>query len=460
MKRKTLIVVAALAVLVGACSSDRGEDQSGLDDEDQSTTSTPATAEDGFGTLESPCSDDESGGAPASDDPAETQGVEDDRILVGTVSDPGFSASPGINQELFDAGEAFVQWCNDQGGINGREIELTQYDAAILEYAPRIEEACQREFALAGGGGAQDSEWVSTGQECGLIDVAGFAATGEKGGVTGHEDVIERRTVQPVPNPQDQFPVGAARILAEEHPDALDHIGIVAADFATLTTIADRTKESYEQLGGTIVSDQTYNVTGEANWAPIAQALQNDGVEWLNFVGEGQFLAQLQQAMAEIGFQPEVTLEDVNLYDQSYLEAAGPAADGTYVRTPYVPFEEADTSPAMQQYIDLVEGIDGKVALLGAQSMSAWLLFAQSADRCDDDGDLTRTCVLETAASVTEWDGGGLHAPANPSENEGPRCSIVLQVQDGAFTRYAPDEGFECSDDDVVDLEGDFSSTG
>jgi hypothetical protein len=452
------VTVSVVFVLVVAgCSSDRGEDRSGASD--GTATPTLPAADNGFGTLDSPCSDGQGGVVPADVPPGETQGVEEDRILVGTVSDPGFAGSPGLNQELFDAGEAFVGWCNAQGGINGREIELAQYDAAILEYAPRIREACDREFALAGGGGAQDSEWATTGQECGLVDIAGFAATPEKGGVTGHDDVIERRTVQPVPNPQDEFPVGAARILAEEHPDALDHIGIINADFATLALIAARTKESYEQLGGTIVSEQTYNVLGESNWAPLAQRLQDDGVRWLNFVGEGQFLAQLQQAMAEIGYQPEVTLEDTNLYDPNYLEAAGAAADGTFLRTAFVPFEEAATSPAMQLYVDLVEGIDGKVALLGAQSMSAWLLFAQSADLCDDAGDLTRTCVLETAAGVTDWDGGGLHAPSNPSENEGPRCSIVLQVQDGAFTRYAPDDAFECSDDDVVALEGDYTST-
>jgi ABC-type branched-subunit amino acid transport system substrate-binding protein len=446
---------AAALVLLGACSSDRGADESGGVADGPTDTAAPASG-DGYGTLPSPCSDGEASPVPSG---ADSQGVEGDRILVGTVSDPGFAGRPGLNQELFDAGRAFVDWCNDQGGINGRTLELTEYDAAITEYAPRIREACDREFALVGGGGAQDSEWATTGQACGLVDIAGYAATPEKAGSTGHQDVLERRTVQVVPNPQDEFPVGPVHLLAEENPEALAHIGIINADFATLALIAARTRESYEQLGGTIVSEQTYNVLGEANWAPLAQRLQDDGVRWLNFVGEGEFLAQLQQAMVEIGYEPEVTLQDTNFYDQTYLEAAGAAADGTYLRTAFVPFEEASTVPATQQYVDLVSGIDGKVALLGAQSTSAWLLFAQSADQCDDDGDLTRTCLLETAASVTEWDGGGLHAPANPSENEGPRCSMVLQVQDGGFTRYAPADGFECSEDSVVDLEGDYTTT-
>ncbi len=297
--------------------------------------------------------------------------------------------------------------------------------------------------------------------ECGLGDIAAYAATPEKGGPAGHDSVIERRTVQPAPNPQDRFPVGDIRILAEEHPGALDHVGIMYADFGTLITIAERTTEAYEQVGATVVSEQSYNVTGEANWAPFVQNLMDDGVEWLNFVGDGTFLAQLQQAMAEVGYEPEVIAQDANFYDQGYLDAAGDAAEGTYVRSSFVPFEEAGDNPAVQQYVDLVEGIDGEVALLGAQSMSAWLLFTQAADACDDAGDLTRDCLLETAASVTDWDGGGLHAPTDPSENESASCIIVMQVQGGAFARHQPeDEPFACGDDYIAELEGDFTGSG
>ena len=463
------VAAALLLVLVAAACSSRGEDASQEGSGSvPSTTAPPGADGETFGTQPSHCSQGDAVGdttttaadGDGSSDPSQTTGVADDAIAIGTISDPGFTGQPGLNQELFDAGQAFVEWCNGQGGINGRPIELTEYDAAIFEYAAKVTEACGEVLALVGGGGAQDTEWSSTGQECGLVDIAAYAATPEKGGPAGNDSVIERRTVQPASNPQDRFPVGDIRLLAEEHPEALDHVGIMYADFGTLKTIADRTAEAYEQVGATIVSEQSYNVTGEANWAPSVQKLQDDGVEWLNFVGDGTFLAQLQQAMSEAGYSPEVTAQDANFYDQGYLDAAGGAAEGTFVRSSFVPFEEADQNPAVQQYIDLVEGIDGEVALLGAQSMSAWLLFTQAADACDDAGTLTRDCLLEQAASVTEWDGGGLHAPTNPSENESASCLIVMQVQDGAFVRHLPqDETFACGDDYIAQLDGDFTSS-
>ena len=464
--RRWLAVVAALALVAAACG-DRGDDPSGADGGATATTGADGAEDasaggDGetFGDLESPCG--EGDGAPQAPEggPEETQGITADAIAVGTVADPGFTARPGLNQEIFDAGEAFVGWCNEQGGINGRRLELTLHDAKYTEYQARMEEACGTDFAIVGDGAVQDNLWVSTGAACGLIDIAGFSVTPEKSGTADPSEIERLRAVQPLPNASDRYAVSPMRVLMEEHEAALDHFGIVYGDIATLQIQAEKTIEAYEALGATVVSEQAYNVIGEANWAPFAQGLKNAGVEWFTFIGEGANLALLQQAMSEIDYAPEVTLQETNFYDQAYLDAAGAAAEGTYVRTAFVPFEEADQSPATQTYVDLVEGIDGKVALLGAQSMSGWLLFAQSAKACDDAGTLTRTCVLDTAASVTEWTGGGLHAPSDPSLTRGTEdCTVILQVRDGAFVRHAPDEDFECTGD-PLELVGDYSTSG
>lgn len=454
--RRLVVVLAALVLVAGACSS-RGEDASGTDDTGGSTDTTAAADGGGetFGDMESPCGEGsgETTTTTAPSDPAEVQGISDDAIAVGTVADPGFTGRPGLNQEIFDAGEAFVEWCNGQGGINGRQLELTQYDAAISNYQPELDAACDQEFAMVGGGAVQDNLWATTGAACGLIDVAGFAVTPEKSGTVGPDVVEESRVVQAVPNTSDTYEVGGLQTLAEEHPEAFQHVGILYGDFETLRLQADKGRQAIEAEGGSIVSEQTYNLLGEANWAPIASTLEGDGVQWVYFVGEPQNLALLQQAMVEIGYQPEVTFQEANHYDAEYLAAAGEAAEGTFVRAVYVPFEEAGENAATQQYLDMIEAVDGKVALLGAQSVSAWLLFADAARQCDDAGTLTRTCVLATAGSVTEWTGGGLHAPTDPSTNTPTHCSMILQVQDGAFTRYSPDEGFDCDEDNLIDIE-------
>ena len=191
---------------------------------------------------------------------------------------------------------------------------------------------------MVGGGAVQDNLWATTGAACGLIDVAGFAVTPEKSGTVGPDVVQESRVVQAVPNTSDTYEVGGLQTLAEEHPEAFQHVGILYGDLETLRLQADKGRQAIEAEGGTVVSELTYNLLGEANWAPIASALQDDGVEWVYFVGQPQNLALLQQAMVEVGFQPEVTFQEANHYDDEYLAAAGDAAEGTFVRSVYVPF--------------------------------------------------------------------------------------------------------------------------
>ena len=445
------LALAAVAVLVVTGCSSRGEDSSSSGPSGGDTTETTAaseTAAGDFGDLVAVCGPSEGGGElPTGGDAAETQGLTDDAITVGTIADPGFTGRPGLNQEIFDAGTAFVEWCNAAGGINGRRLELNLHDAKLTEYTTAVNEACATDFAVVGDGAVQDNLWETTGHACGLPDFPAFAVTNAKNGNAG-DDVVERGIVQAVPSTADRFLVGPWLQIAEEHPEAIAHTGILYADLDTLIEQKDKTVDGLEQVGYTFVNETSYNVLGEANWAPLAQGLADDGVRVLHFVGEGENLAQLLQSMAEIDYHPDVVLQQTNFYDQAFLDSAGDAAEGVLIQSAFVPFEEAADNPATQQYLDIVEAVDGKVALLGAQSVSAWLLFAAAAKACDLEDDLTRSCVLQHAGEVDEWTGGGLHAPTDPAGNDGAPCYLMMQVQDGAFVRDHPDEGFDCGEGD------------
>jgi hypothetical protein len=100
----------------------------------------------------------------------------------------------------------------------------------------------------------------------------------------------------------------------------------------------------------------------------------------------------------------------------------------------------------------------GKVAALGVQGVSAWLLFAQAATECGSQ--LTGTCLIEKA-KVTGWTGGGLHAPDDPATNTPSQCGLVLKLTETGFvadaTATAPNQGrFNCSPDNVIDLKNDY----
>ena len=103
------------------------------------------------------------------------QGVTDDEIQIGTISDPGLRRPPGP-----EPGAVRRQpRCSPSGATRpvastaarSRSIER---DAKLTEYKQRITEACQEDFFLVGGGAVFDE----TGQEerlsCLLPDIPAY----------------------------------------------------------------------------------------------------------------------------------------------------------------------------------------------------------------------------------------------------------------------------------------------
>lgn len=452
-RQRGLIPLLALALVIAACGtrveggSDRGVDATGAssssgdgsgDGGSQSGGGSDLTV---VGTLPTPCGEGDASGAT-------DQGVTDDAIAISTIADPGAQAAPGLNLSLHQGMSAFVDYCNSLGGVNGRPLELRLLDAALFDYNAVVQQACASSFALVGGGGTLDETGAQTAVDCGLVDVAGFTVSPQK--------AESDRVYQPLPNATYQFNVGAARHIVEENPDAATHAAIIYSNLPVTERQANRQIEAYEDVGFDFIYAQAAEL-GELNWAPIVVAMRDAGVEYVTMTSSYEEFVNLQNAMAEQGFSPEVIDLEANFYDDAYPETAGAVADGTLIRITTSPFEDAATDPALQVYLDWLDessGGEASPALLGVQAFSAGLLFATAAKECGSE--LTRDCLIEQLSGITEWDGGGMHAPTNPGRNKVTRCFIIMEVADGGFRRNFPDEGFSCDPDNVVVLTGDY----
>lgn len=429
-------------MIAAACSRSGDDSGSGTDDSKGADSGSLSTS---FGSLDNVCQEGDASGATA-------QGVTDDSIRVGTISDPGFVGRPGLNQELFDVAEVFTQWCNDRGGINGRELEVDLLDAALTDYQPRIAEACENDFFLVGGGATFDNTGVTERLTCLLPDVAGFLANSEARGAD--------LAIQPVPNSIDILPVGDYRWLGEEFPDSTDRIGVLTGNIPITTLVARQGTEAVEALGWTVVYSDEYPVTGPPTWAPYAQSLKEQDVKGLLWTGEPENLAKLEQALVAADYELDWIRTDANHYDDKLIEVGGSAIKNTYVRGVFWPFEDAADNPATQEYLDAFaeykpEG--KKKAYLGLQAWSAWLLFAQAARECGSD--LTRSCVYDNLEMVTSWTGGGLHAKQNPGETIPGDCFALLVASPDGFTlaEIEPTDGiYSCDPDNLYELTGDY----
>ena len=439
---RLVCAVLVAALLAAACGGDRDDDPSATDD---TSTTEPegddGEGTDGFGDLESPCGEGDAAGATE-------QGVTDDAITIGYGDDAGFATSPGLNHEMTDAVEALIEWCNEQGGINGREVKGTYFDAKIFEVNNVMLQACDSVFMLVGQGWALDSAQEETRVGCGLPAVPAYSVS--------PEFAMGPMVVQPVPNPIDFMTTDMAATIAEEFPEEIKKTAVMFANFAATIDTKDKVLATYPEHGFEFLDcPQLYNVSGEADWRPIAQALKDCGAEIVYFSGAPfpNFQNYLEAA-AQIEFDPIYMLES-NFYVSGFAEwNTQGLADDAYIRSAFVPLEEADENPATQQYIDLVEGNGGDISQLGEQAASAFLLWATAVKECG--AELTRECVLDELEKIDSWTGGGLHSETDPAGNMPPECAMVLTMEGTEFVRHNPEDAasFDCSPDHVTPVTG------
>ena len=418
--RGAVLAVSALAVIslvAGACGGGRsGSDSS------SSTTAKSGSSTD-FGTMASPCGKGDAKGATA-------QGVTDTSITIGFGDDAGYAAAPGLNKPISDAIKAMIKWCNDQGGINGRQITGDYHDAAIMNVNNAMTEACTKDFMLVGEGWSLDSAQEQTRQGCKLAAVPTYTVSPQFANAP--------LMVQPTPNPADVYDAANAFLFAEKFPTQVKKAATMYGNYAATIDSAEKAKIAYKQAGWEFLDcDQVYAIGGEANWTPFLQRLKDCGAEVVYFSGSyAPNFENVLDAAKQIGFNP-MWMQEASFYEANFAKwNASGNADNVYVRMTYYPFEQASKVPAVQQYLDMMKASGGGTSLLGMQATAAFLLWAQGAKACGSD--LTGECVINELKKVTSFDAGGLQSPTNPGANMPGNCAMVLKLNGSTYEQVMP----------------------
>ena len=432
-----IAVVAVLSLVAAACGSGRSSSNGG---DNSTATTTAASGGDSFGDLASPCGPGDAKGATQ-------QGVTDTSITIGYGDDAGFQSSPGLNHEMSDAVKAMIGWCNDQGGIEGRQVVGKYYDAKILDVNNAMTEACGQVFMLVGQGWSLDSAQEQTRLGCNMASVPTYSVS--------PQFANGKLMVQPVPNPIDYTPVEIAAAFQKEYPEQIKKSAVMFANYAATIDTKDKVLASYPQFGFNFLDcAQEYNIQGESDWKPFVQRLKDCGAEVVYFTGSPYpNFENVLDAAAQIGYKP-LWVTDANFYDEAFAKwNTGGNGDNVYVRQAFIPLEEASLNPATQQYVDIV-GKTGDVNQLGMQATSAFLLWATAAKGCGSN--LTSQCVMDALDKVTSWTGGGLHAETSPGDNMPPQCGLVLKLQGTTYEQWYPQQKatYDCSPSYIAKVTG------
>lgn len=409
---------AALAVVIAiglvACGSG-----------DKSGTEGGARGSRRFGTTASPCGQGRASGA--------TQlGVTDSTITIGFGDDSAAASSPGLNVEMSEAIRAMIDWCNEQGGIEGRRLVGDEHDAAITDVETAMRSACARDFMLVGQGWLLDDAQERTRLACSLATVPTFAVS--------ERFATAPLMVQPSPDPPESVNAAGAFLLAAAYPTKVRRAATMQGNQPTARAETARVVSAFEQAGWQFLPcGQEYNIGGEANWIPFVQRLKDCGAEVVHFSGSMRpTFEEILRAARAIGFDP-IWMQDASVYDSDLAAWNSEGlADNVHFQMTYYPFEQADRVPAVADYLDIMRAAGAPAGLLGAQAVAAFLLWAEGAKACGSD--LTSDCVMRVLKNVSDYDAGGLQSPTNPGANLPGNCAMVLRVRGTRYEQVLPSD--------------------
>ena len=431
-------MLLAIALVAGACSSGRSSDAG-----DTGTATTEAAADEtAFGDLASPCGPGDATGATA-------QGVTAEAITIGYGDDAGYQPAPGLSHELSDAMKAMIAWCNDQGGINGREVVGNYYDAKVTEVTNAMTQACDEVFMLVGQGWVFDSGQETIRQGCGLSSVPGYAVSPA---FSNAPDMIA-----PVPNPVDYMPTQFAAAFQKLFPEEIKKTGLVYADYPATKDPKDKVVATYPAYGFEFLPcDQIYGIQGESDWKPLAQKLKDCGAEAVYFAGSPYpNFENFLDAANQVDYHP-IWFSDANMYDETLAQwNVNGYADKVYMRSSFPPLFEADTVPGragLHRHRHRLRGRDQPARLAGGLGLPAV-------------GHRGRSSAARTSpvrASWASWRRSPSGPPVastregNPAENLPPTCGMVLKLTGTSFERVYPEEPgtLDCSPDFVQPVTG------
>ncbi|WP_067180566.1 ABC transporter substrate-binding protein [Microtetraspora niveoalba] len=429
----------ALTVLATGCASERGGSAAVPD----ATTGggTAAAGDSGvketFGTLESPCGKGDAKGAT-------DQGVTDTTITIGYGDDRGFTKAPGLSKEMGDAISAMIKWCNAQGGINGRQIKGNQYDAAYMQAATVMQKACKQDFMLVGEGFAMDESAEQYRVACNLPVVAGYTV--------GPNAAMGPMKFEAVPYPVDYYNGAPMKLASTTFPEFASNVDLITSTSPAVMTGSNKVKNVMKSLGiKPMECGVQLNNDGDPSYVPFAEKFKACGVKalWTSKTPDPSAFSLLE-ALDRVGAHPTLVME-ATWYSQAVAKwNTSGVGDKIHAGLIFQPFENADKVPAVKKYMDLVGAEGGKIALLGMQATSGFLLWATAARDCGSE--LTRQCMVNKLSQVHEWTGGGLHAPTDPGGNMPASCALLVKLTGSTYKQVAPAAvgEFECDKGNVL----------
>jgi ABC-type branched-subunit amino acid transport system substrate-binding protein len=342
--------------------------------------------------------------------------------------------------------EAWADYVNSTGGINGRRVVVDSYDDGY-QGAPNkqaTEQVVQKDFASVGGFSLEDSYGETV-----------LAANPGVPNVT----VSLSQSAGDLPNSFSPdpaaigWPTGPLQYFKQKFPADVKHAGALVADQPSAITKWGGEKAAMESLGYDVAYDKQFDIT-QTDFTQNVVAMRDAGIKilFLEQMPEN-YAAAVVKALNQQNYHPQLVFGASTYSEQLVPDSGGAAAtEGIYMEMVNSLFLGEDTNqlPAAKTFQTWVQKASPGFKP-DLYTLFGWLsgqLFTQALQAAGSHP--TRGSVLQQLKKVTVFNGNYLIASSNPAAKTPAYCYVIARIQNGQITRVddppinGPQHGYRC----------------
>jgi len=294
---------------------------------------------------------------------APSPGVTSSTVTVGQVDDLT-APLPGLFKGAEDGTEAYFDYVNSTGGVNGRQIELDAKDSAYSDGTVASATSAQiaSDFALVGGFSLDDSAEEPLVKAAGMPVVAYPLDPGLGDLPTSYS---------PFPNADSDVPTTIFKVLKKKFPTQVKHVGILWANATSSTAVAESAFERAAKAEGfKIVYDASFTPSQTTFLANVLD-MKAKGVQMFFTQQLPDVYAEtVAKEMDEQNFHPINVEEDA--YTSNLVKDGGSAVNGMYLTAGFALYLGTDDSiPAVRLFTKWMNKADPS-ANFELESLFGW----------------------------------------------------------------------------------------
>jgi branched-chain amino acid transport system substrate-binding protein len=366
-------------------------------------------------------------------------------VAVGNVSTIG-GPVPGLFAGAEVGTDAYLSYIDSvDHGVNGHMIAFDSQDDQFngQNNTSETQSLISKVIAFAGSFSLQD-------QDGGAILAAHPGVPNVSVSLSAYTNSLANTfSVNPLSN---GWGLTGLTFFKNKFPNAIKHTALLVAQESSAEASAVGLKDAMTHIGYNVVYDQLYGPL-DTNFTPEVLAMKAAGVQFLDLsVTDATNAEDILAEMYQQGFHPQVIESAGPIYVDNFTQLAGgpKVTDGIWLDQAAVLYlgGDAKSVPGVNTFLSWVQkvhpGFTADLYTLYGWASAMLLVQAMKAAGTN----ITQAGVLSQLQQITNFNAGGLMAPANPSGKVPGSCVIIAKVVNGVFVRQppSPKSGFICNE--------------